>query len=223
MSRIIADGLSKKAINEFGLSPDTLKGVVDLDLALENGVFTAPSTALNVPAVFGGGIVAVLVRDSGRYAVQTLYDVTSDKKFYRIRLISAWGSWQEIYHTGNFDPTTKANTTGTYAIRATSTTKADVGLGNVRDVDAYSKIESDANYLGKTAKASDSDKLDGLNSTQFVRSDTSDTMSGSYTMTGNLTVPSVRTLDTKYQNAARTEGVTVEYNESSKSLEYNFF
>jgi len=33
----------------------------------------------------------------------------------------------------------------------------------------------------------------------------------------------IKTLATDYQNAARNEGVTVEYNESSKSLEYNFF
>ncbi|KZM49447.1 hypothetical protein [Labrenzia sp. OB1] len=43
-----------------------------------------------------------------------------------------------------------------------------------------------AGKLGKTAKAADSDKLDGLNSSQFVRSDASDTMSGSLTVTGNL-------------------------------------
>jgi len=112
-----------------------------------------------------------------------------------------------------------AATTSVAAIRA-GTTKANVGLSNV---DNYSRASYDGRYLATGAKASDSDKLDSLNSTQFVRSDTDDTMSGSYTMTGNLTVPSVRTLDTKYQNAARTEGVTVEYNETSKSLEYNFF
>jgi len=33
--------------------------------------------------------------------------------------------------------------TGTAPLRATSTTKADVGLGSVRDVDAYSKSEVD--------------------------------------------------------------------------------
>ena len=124
----------------------------------------------------------------------------------------------------------------------------------------------------------DADLLDSLNSSQFVRSDTSDTLDGSYTVTGNLTVNGVaniygnfinfitgtdarievddnnvdgtgvlftfwgdgesgnaklkaevyegdkiKTLATDYQNAARNEGVTVEYNESSKSLEYNFF
>jgi len=48
-------------------------------------------------------------------------------------------------------------------------TKADVGLSNVRNVASYSQTESDANYLGKTAKAADSDKLDGLSSTDFIR------------------------------------------------------
>jgi len=95
-----------------------------------------------------------------------------------------------------------------------SQVKSSMGLGNVDD---YSRAHYDSRYLATGAKASDSDQLDGLNSTQFVRSDADDTM------TGNLTLPSVRTLNTKYENAARNEGVTVEYNETSKSLEYNFF
>lgn len=48
-----------------------------------------------------------------------------------------------VYHMGNFDPATKANTTGTYDIRATATTKEDVGLSNVLDVASYSKSETD--------------------------------------------------------------------------------
>jgi len=38
--------------------------------------------------------------------------------------------------------------------------------------------------LGSTAKAADSDKLDNLNSTQFLRSDTDDTMTGTLTVGG---------------------------------------
>lgn len=41
-------------------------------------------------------------------------------------------------------------------------------------------------FLGVNAKASDSDKLDGLNSSQFLRADTSDTMNGNLYLTGNL-------------------------------------
>lgn len=40
--------------------------------------------------------------------------------------------------------------------------------------------------LATGGKATDSDKLDGLNSSQFVRSDGNDTMSGSFTATGNI-------------------------------------
>ena len=39
-----------------------------------------------------------------------------------------------------------ARTSGTYAIRATSTTKADVGLGSVRNVSSYSQAEADAHF-----------------------------------------------------------------------------
>lgn len=45
-----------------------------------------------------------------------------------------------------------------------------------------------ANYLPKTAKAVDSDKLDGLDSLQFLRSDVSDTFTGTLTLNGQLKV-----------------------------------
>ncbi len=45
----------------------------------------------------------------------------------------------------------------------------------------YTETESDARFLGINAKASDSDRLDGLNYTQFVRSDTTDTITGIHT------------------------------------------
>jgi len=65
----------------------------------------------------------------------------------------------------------KADTSGTYAIRATGTTKEDVGLSHVSNVESYSKTEADLKYLGKTAKATDSDKLGGLDSSQFLNAD----------------------------------------------------
>ncbi|QDP60429.1 MAG: hypothetical protein GOVbin1096_57 [Prokaryotic dsDNA virus sp.] len=133
--------------------------------------------------------------------------------------------------------------------------------------------------LNVGAKAADSELLDGINSTQFLRSDANDTATGFYTFTnairltdtsipleffdgaqigfiehegtyglrirtregtsgvgiqetftisnqagggvtttGGLTTPKV-----SYENASNTEGCRVEYNETSKSLEYNFF
>ena len=83
-----------------------------------------------------------------------------------------------VWHSGNFDPNDKANTTGTYALRATGTTKSDVGLSNVGN---YSRAHFDSRYLAAAAKAVDSNKLDGLDSSQFLRSDANDTKSGTLT------------------------------------------
>ena len=58
-----------------------------------------------------------------------------------------------------------------------SLTSSDVGLGSVRNVSSYSQAETNNLLNGKldtTAKAADSDKLDGIDSTQFLRSDSND-------------------------------------------------
>jgi hypothetical protein len=49
----------------------------------------------------------------------------------------------------------------------------------------------DTQYLGITAKASDSDKLDSLDSSQFLRSDANDTMTGILTLSGSGATPLV--------------------------------
>lgn len=54
------------------------------------------------------------------------------------------------------------------------------------------------NYLPKKGKAFDADKLDGLNSTQFLRSDQSGTLNGSLTLTG--TSPQIVINDGTYRH-----------------------
>ena len=150
-------------------------------------------------------------------------------------------------------------------------------IGDIAVVDGVLKICTSPGTPG-IYSVIEAGTLDGLNSTQFLRSDADDIMDGSYSVTGDLTVNGVaniygnflnfitgadarievndanddgtgalftfwgdsasgnaklkaevyeghkvKTLSTDYQNSARNEGVTVEYNESSKSLEYNFF
>jgi hypothetical protein len=73
--------------------------------------------------------------------------------------------------------------TGTASLRATGTTKADVGLGSV---DNYSRGDYDARYLAIGAKSADSNKLDGVNSTQFLRSDTTDYLTGKLRLRGDI-------------------------------------
>lgn len=49
-----------------------------------------------------------------------------------------------------------------------SVTKTQIGLSNVLNVASYSKTETDNTFLGKTAKAADSYKLDGNDSSYFA-------------------------------------------------------
>jgi hypothetical protein len=51
--------------------------------------------------------------------------------------------------------------------------------GHVTD---YTTYDFDDRFLGLTAKAADSDKLDNLNSTQFLRSDTADTITAKFSI-----------------------------------------
>jgi hypothetical protein len=46
----------------------------------------------------------------------------------------------------------------------------------------YTETESDARFLGISAKAADANLLDGINSTSFLRSDVADTMTGTLTI-----------------------------------------
>ena len=66
----------------------------------------------------------------------------------------------KLWHTDNFDPASKAD------------------VGHNHDDRYYTKSTSDGRYLGISAKAADSGKLDGLNSTQFMRSDVDVSKSG---------------------------------------------
>ena len=63
----------------------------------------------------------------------------------------------------------------------TLTISAGDGTDYTTDLDAryFTETEANANFLGINAKAADADLFDGLNSTQFLRSDADDTMSGS--------------------------------------------
>ena len=59
-----------------------------------------------------------------------------------------------------------------------------------------------ASKLGATAKAADSEKLDGINSSQFLRSDTSDSMSGSLQVSATVQGATVKATSTVEVNGA---------------------
>ena len=73
---------------------------------------------------------------------------------------------------------------GTGDITITATVADDSHNHTIANVDGLQTALD--GKLGTGAKAADSDLLDGLNSTQFLRSDTSDTWSGTLTGTGSI-------------------------------------
>jgi len=141
---------------------------------------------------------------------------------------------------------------------------ATTKLANIEDNATRDQTKFDIDALNI-----DADTLDGVNSSQFLRSDTSDTMNGPLTIShtnlqlslvdntysnnfwmfdhqsGDLffrynNLNSAFTIFEEgnsafngdldhfdnasiYSNSSKTEGVRVEYNASSKSLDYNFF
>lgn len=84
---------------------------------------------------------------------------------------------------------------------AVTVTKSDVGLGSV---DNYSRSHYDGRYLGITAKAADSNLLDGIDSSGFLRSNTTDYL------TGNTYVRA----DILNEDGYRDHGVYGHYNSS---------
>ena len=94
-----------------------------------------------------------------------VYDDATNKMYVRLD-----GTNREIYHTGNFTDSS-ANWNTAY------------GWGD-HGAAGYAQ----GSFLGATAKAADSELLDGINSTSFLRSDAADTASGRMTFTGGVKI-----------------------------------
>jgi hypothetical protein len=86
---------------------------------------------------------------------------------------------------------TKLSTTTQFGGDVSGTYNAIVVANDshTHDTRYYTETESDARYLGITAKAADSNLLDGIDSTSFLRSDAADTSSTTYTFTNTSINP----------------------------------
>jgi hypothetical protein len=95
----------------------------------------------------------------------------------------------------------------------------DISLDTYGHITNINSINLDSRYLGITAKAADANLLDGLNSTQFLRSDASDSMTGNLTVSGTVNAANfnstsdervkenVRTIDNALEKATQLRGV----------------
>lgn len=136
--------------------------------------------------------------------------------------------------TGNAETATKLATARTITLSGavTGSTIFD-GSGNVTlsaQVADNSHNHTIANIAGlqsaldgklsTSGKAADADKLDGLDSSQFLRRDTSDTMTGNLTVTGTATATKHQALT--HNVGTGSTGFDIAYNSTTKSLDFNF-
>ncbi len=111
------------AVGAFGVGGIALgAGVSDLNQLVTPGRWRDDGAAMaNRPPgfIFGEVIVGGYLPD---YESQT-YCTTYGRRAFRTRAAGEWGAWREIFHTGNFDPTTKQDKS-TIVTTATSRTLA---------------------------------------------------------------------------------------------------
>jgi len=256
--------------------------IEDVNIELANG-------AANASEANGAGITANLGTDGN---ATITYDSLTDTWNMNKDLVASnfvgdltgnadtatrWAVTRNISVSGAVTGTATIDGTGDVDITTTATSDPTLTLdGDVSGTATFTNL-GDAT-LTVSVDGGNADTLDNLDSTQFVRSDVDDTLDGTYTVTGALTVDgdlsvygntinfisgtsarievtdvdtantgsefvfygddtegnaklkaneyegdTVRTYKTSYTNTARTEGVDVEYNDNSKSLDYNFF
>lgn len=71
-------------------------------------------TCTNIPSGAGDGWLTNRDHATSGIASQSYESAASGRIFYRRQNAGTWSPWLELYHTSNFDPATKANTSGSY-------------------------------------------------------------------------------------------------------------
>ncbi|HCG5577090.1 phage tail-collar fiber domain-containing protein [Vibrio parahaemolyticus] len=107
-------------------------------------------------------------------AIRTVKDLAQSKWTYVTASVSRYGA---VLLSNSYTGTSQTKAVTEKALRDGLATKSS--SGHAHDEDYYLKAQLDsklADKLGKTEKAVDSDKVDGLHATSFVRSDTNDTV-----------------------------------------------
>ena len=128
-----------------------------------------------------------------------------------------------VWHAGNdgagsgLDADTVDGVHLSSLVQTSRTVTAGTGLSGGGSLSAdrtlsFDTTWGDARYLSKTAKAADADKLDGIDSESFLRSDANDTFTGTLTLNGKLNI----TGDIESTGVLTISNVLGEYREGGK-------
>jgi len=159
------------------------------------------------------GTYALVVTGTNTYFSQIATSVTENKLYYR-SYVTSWSAWKEFASsTGSVATADKLTSPVTIALDGDASGSVSFdGSQNVtinttvindshtHDERYYTEGESDARFLPLHAKADNSDKLDNLNSSQFLRSDIGGVVSGNVTINANLLVSGNTTFKTGSTN-----------------------
>ncbi len=95
----------RAAMGLFGLGLNAMPVVSDLDSLKTSGMYRMNAPTTGHPG-FEYGSIVVLPRAGTEVAQLVLSNVGNRVKFRHL-VGTNWGAWQEIWHTGNFNPATK--------------------------------------------------------------------------------------------------------------------
>jgi len=205
-SGLNADYLDNKSSADFM----KVANATDFDTTKIPGSYSLDSGSNGAPTTTEA--YTLLVSGVGSFVSQMAMSVTNGNFYYR-NFVGSWSNWKTfVGPDGNVTSADKLSTPRTIALSGDASGSVSFdGSQNVtlsttvandshtHDTRYYTKSQSNGRYLGKTAKAVDSNKLDGLDSSAFLIKSTGGTVAGSTTfqndlnVNGNLTVAGTAT------------------------------
>jgi len=127
----------------------------------------------------------------------------SNNRFVTDTQINSWDSKAEGSHTHTESDITDLQN---YEPAFTKNTAFNKNFGTSAGTVSEGNHNHDSTYLGINAKATDANLLDGLNSSQFLRSDADDTTTGKLTANGGY----------------ETGNFQIQFNSTTNSLDFNY-
>ncbi len=100
-------------LNDFGIGANEDSDVIqisDADSATTNGTYRLLSSANNNP-IPGTSCALIVSRVGAENRIEQIA-LSAGRFYYRYRIESIWTGWKILYHSGNFDPASKAEKNG---------------------------------------------------------------------------------------------------------------
>jgi len=114
----------------------------NLDTFYRAGMFGFSTSTISRPTSYGQGIAIVSSgayhNDSNNWITQLAFGTDNNTAWFRGKTNSGgWGAWKTIWHSGNFDPNSKLNTSGGTITGSLAVNGAISTIGNLYSENLY--------------------------------------------------------------------------------------